>query len=72
MARVGLLWGVEKLAALTSISRSTISRFENEKIASNASTRATLRRALEEAGAEFIDDYGVHIRRPPSLAEGGD
>lgn len=63
MARVGLLWSVQKLAALVSVSRSTISRFENEQISSNASTRAILRRAFEEAGVEFVDDYGVFIRK---------
>lgn len=63
MARAGLRWGVLKLSHAASVGKTTIVRFENEQSGSNASTRGALRRAFEEAGVEFVEDYGVNIRR---------
>lgn len=69
MARVGLRWSVLDLASIAHVGHSTINRFENEQTRSNASTRAALRRAFEEAGVEFIEDWGVGIRSLPEVTK---
>jgi transcriptional regulator with XRE-family HTH domain len=67
MARAALQWGVRDLAAKSGITANTITRIENGSDA-KASTLDALRRALEDAGIEFIaeDDSGpgVRLRRP--------
>ncbi len=51
-------WTVRDLAEKTEVHRNTISAFESDKTTPNASTLAALRRALEAAGVEFIEENG--------------
>lgn len=70
MARAALAWGVRDLAKKTDVAANTISRIENGAQA-RASTLSVLRRALEDAGVEFIDAAdgkgpGVRLRENDS------
>lgn len=57
MARVGLGLSVLGLAGLAKVSPNTITRLERgERLLPR--TQDAIRRALEEAGAEFIDENG--------------
>lgn len=56
---------MEDLIERTSLGRMTIIRFENDQSKANVSTRLVLRRAFEDAGVEFIEDWGVGIRELP-------
>ena len=57
MARVGLGLGVLGLAELAKVSPNTITRLERgERLLPR--TQDAIRRALEEAGIEFIDENG--------------
>jgi len=62
MARAGLDWSVRDLAAHAQISPNTISRYENGKDA-YGDTLAKLEQVLSEAGADFLPDNGVRIRK---------
>lgn len=62
MARAGLEWTIQDLMHRTNLGRTTIIRFEGGQSSTTASTRTSLRRAFEEAGVEFVEDYGVNIR----------
>jgi hypothetical protein len=69
-ARALIRWSAEDLARHTALSVTTIRRAELMASAT-ALTRAndqTIRRALEQAGVEFIDGYnggpGVRLRTP--------
>jgi transcriptional regulator with XRE-family HTH domain len=57
MARAALGWGVRDLAAKSGVTANTVTRIENGAD-SKQSTIDKLRRALEEAGIEFIDENG--------------
>ncbi len=57
MARAALGWGVRDLAAKSGVTANTVTRIENGAD-SKQSTIDKLRRALEEAGVEFIDANG--------------
>lgn len=58
MARAALQIGVRDLAKLAGLSAMTVTRFENERTGGAAETQAALRKALEEAGVEFIAENG--------------
>ena len=64
MARAGLRWSLSEAAAQANIGAASVGRIEAEAVQSTPSTIAALRRAFEAAGVEFIEDYGVHIRKP--------
>ncbi|WP_082484256.1 helix-turn-helix domain-containing protein [Rubellimicrobium mesophilum] len=69
-ARALLRWSQEDLAAASSVSLPTIKRLEAETgpIGGRASTAQALRKALEDAGVEFIAENGggagVRLREP--------
>ena len=71
MARAGLRWNVRQLAEVAGVGKMTIVRFENEQSKSTVSTRALLRRTFEDEGVEFVDDYGVHIKKTLAENRGG-
>jgi transcriptional regulator with XRE-family HTH domain len=57
MARAALGMGVRELAAAAKISTDTVARFERGEELKERTVDA-IRRALEEAGVEFIDANG--------------
>ncbi len=67
MARAALQWSLKDLAERSRVNHVTINRFEIGQAASNPSTLAALRSALEAAGVEFIpengDGAGVRLRK---------
>ena len=65
MARAGLRWNLRDLEQHAKVSRMTIVRFEGEVAKTTSANIAALRRAFEAAGVEFVENYGVHIRKPP-------
>jgi transcriptional regulator with XRE-family HTH domain len=69
MARAAINMTISDLASAASMAPNTISRFEAGKTTPIAATVAVLRRALEAAGVEFIDQNGggpgVRLRDPP-------
>jgi transcriptional regulator with XRE-family HTH domain len=66
MARSGLRWSLNELALQSGVSRRTVARFElGGRVSSQ--TLAALRKALQTAGAEFIDNdelVGVVLKGP--------
>jgi transcriptional regulator with XRE-family HTH domain len=70
MARAALGWGIVEFAERAGVSTNTLVRLERgEEL--KQSTIDILRKVLEEAGIEFIDDghggFGVHVMgKPPS------
>lgn len=65
-ARAGralLNWSQKELAAKCGVSLNAINNFEREIVAPRQDTLLALRRALEEAGLEFIGDSGVNKAR---------
>tara|TARA_R110002110_G_scaffold403959_1_gene621972 strand:- start:138 stop:383 length:246 start_codon:yes stop_codon:yes gene_type:complete len=68
MARAALRLGVRELAEAASVSAMTVTRYENGKSRGYADTIAAIRRALEDAGVEFIDANGsgpgVRLKKP--------
>ena len=69
MARHALRWSVSEFAAITGVSISTIKRIEASDVEPNSTKAnlATLKKALEAAGIEFIgtpeDGPGVRIHK---------
>jgi len=67
MARAALRLGVRDVADMASVSPNTVSRIEADMPA-NSSTLSALRRALEDAGIEFISENGggpgVRLKKP--------
>lgn len=66
MARAALGWGVRDLAKAAKVSPDTIARLERgEEL--RESTAATIRKAIERAGVDLIDENGggagVRIRK---------
>ena len=59
-ARALLRWEQRDLAAASSVSLATIKRLESQPgiITAHASTLALLKRAIEDAGIEFIHENG--------------
>jgi transcriptional regulator with XRE-family HTH domain len=57
MARTAVGWGVRELAKKAGVTANTVSRIENGADAKQ-STIDRLRRSLEAAGVEFIDENG--------------
>jgi transcriptional regulator with XRE-family HTH domain len=57
MARAALGMGVRELAAAAKVSTDTVARFERGEELKNRTVGA-IRRALEEAGVEFIEANG--------------
>jgi transcriptional regulator with XRE-family HTH domain len=57
MARAAVGWGVRELAKEAGVTANTVTRIENGADAKQ-STMDKLRRALEEAGVEFINENG--------------
>jgi transcriptional regulator with XRE-family HTH domain len=58
MARAALQWSLRDLAGNSQVNHVTINRFEIGHAASNRSTLAAIRAALEAAGVEFIPENG--------------
>jgi ribosome-binding protein aMBF1 (putative translation factor) len=69
-ARALLSWSAQDLATASALGVNTIRRAEvaEEKIALTAANSLAVRRALEDAGVEFIDENGggagVRLRKP--------
>ncbi len=57
MARAALRMGVRDLASAANVSPNTVTRVEADG-STNSSTLAAIRRALEEAGVQFIPENG--------------
>ena len=70
-ARALLRWSAEDLARESAVSVATIRRAEltDEETLMNAANDLAIRRALEAAGIEFIDENGggpgVRLKKPP-------
>jgi len=65
MARAALRLGVREAAGLANVAPMTISRLENGQSSGQGETLMRIRRALEVAGVEFIEenaDSGVGVR----------
>ncbi len=58
MARAALNWTVRDLADATGLHRNTITNIEVGRYAGDPATLLLIRKALFEAGVEFIDDNG--------------
>lgn len=58
MGRAAIRWTVRDLAEKSQVGVTTINRFETGQAESNPATLAALRRALEAAGIEFIEENG--------------
>ncbi|MGO9327384.1 MAG: transcriptional regulator [Steroidobacteraceae bacterium] len=75
-ARALLRWEQRDLASASSVSLPTIKRLESKPgiMAAHASTVAALRKALEAAGVEFIDENGggpgVRLRKRQQKKKG--
>jgi transcriptional regulator with XRE-family HTH domain len=61
MARAALGWTLADLAERTQLKPNTVHNFERGEGRSRRSTLATIRRAFEDAGVEFIDTDGVRV-----------
>jgi transcriptional regulator with XRE-family HTH domain len=57
-ARGLLKWNQDELAGKASVSAVTIRNFENERSSPQRATLDVMRRALEAAGVQFIDENG--------------
>jgi transcriptional regulator with XRE-family HTH domain len=71
MARAALNWTVRDLAEATGLHRNTITNIEVGRYAGDSASLATIRRTLNKAGVEFIEENGggpgVRLRKlPPS------
>jgi len=58
-----LRWSLKRLAHAAEVSPVTISRFETELAEPIPSTRNAIKRALEDAGIEFLRDGGIRLRK---------
>jgi transcriptional regulator with XRE-family HTH domain len=67
-ARALLDWSQADLAAKAGVSTTAINGIERGKADPRVSTLTALRRALEEAGIEFLPDEGVRRRREAATA----
>ncbi len=57
-ARALLNWTVRELAERAGVHRNTVTNFETGRYAGSPEAIAAIRRALEDAGVEFIDENG--------------
>jgi transcriptional regulator with XRE-family HTH domain len=68
MARAALNWTVRDLAEATGLHRNTITNIEVGRYAGDRETLSKIRKVLESAGVEFIDENGggpgVRLRKP--------
>jgi transcriptional regulator with XRE-family HTH domain len=66
-ARAWLNWTQQELAGRAGVGLSTVKEFEKGERKTIAATAEAMRRALAEAGIEFLDEGGkaVGIRRKP-------
>ena len=62
MARAALGWSLGRLAAEAHVGVATVARFETGKGEIIPATLASIGRALETAGIEFLTDNGVRLR----------
>ena len=58
MARAALGLGVRELGELAGVAAMTVTRFENERSSGAEDSQKKMRRALEKAGVEFIEENG--------------
>ena len=71
MARAALDWGVRDLARAAQVSTDTVSRLERGEELKER-TVDDIRRALEDAGAQFLAGEGVRLQPAQPLADGAD
>jgi transcriptional regulator with XRE-family HTH domain len=68
MARAALNWTVRDLAEAAGLHRNTITNIEVGRYAGDRETLSKIRKVLEAAGVEFIDENGggpgVRLRKP--------
>ena len=62
MARAGIGWSIQRLAAAAHVGVATVARFETGKGETIPATLAAIQRALEAAGVEFLSDDGVRLK----------
>jgi DNA-binding XRE family transcriptional regulator len=69
MARAALDWTVRDLAEATGLHRNTVNNIEVGRYAGDPKTLELIKKTLEQAGVEFIDENGggpgVRLRKPP-------
>ena len=58
MARAALNWTVRDLAEATGLHRNTVTNLEVGRYAGDPETLSNIKRVLEKAGVEFIDENG--------------
>jgi transcriptional regulator with XRE-family HTH domain len=58
MARAALNWTVRDLAEATGLHRNTVTNIEVGRYAGDSETLSKIRKVLEAAGVEFIDENG--------------
>ena len=71
MARAALDWGVRDLARAAQVSTDTVSRLERGEELKER-TVDDIRRALEDAGAQFLAGEGVRLQPAEPLADGAE
>jgi transcriptional regulator with XRE-family HTH domain len=58
MARAALNWTVRDLAEATGLHRNTVTNLEVGRYAGDPETLSNIKRVLEKAGVEFVDENG--------------
>lgn len=67
-ARGFLRWSVQDVADKARVGKTTVIRFENEKVVPATSTTTVIRQAFERAGVEFPDKFTVRYVPQPEPA----
>jgi transcriptional regulator with XRE-family HTH domain len=62
MARAALFWSVRELSKRSSVSTTTITRFENDQTVPIKATLIVLQRTFEDAGIEFTNGKAPGVR----------
>jgi transcriptional regulator with XRE-family HTH domain len=74
MARAALNWTVRDLAEATGLHRNTVTNIEVGRYAGDSQTLSRIRKVLEAAGVEFIDENGggpgVRLRKRANKTAG--